>query len=53
VAGSEGDFVVVEVSSDLKSWTYLAHGLIVGGQLQFVDPNATGDLGRFYRSRRP
>jgi hypothetical protein len=53
VGGNNGDLVVVEVSSDLSNWTYLTHGFIVDGGFEIVDPNATGDRGRFYRSVRP
>jgi hypothetical protein len=53
VSGDNAALVVVEASSDFTHWTYLTHGWVANGQLEYLDPNSTADHGRFYRAVLP
>jgi hypothetical protein len=49
VAGVDGEMEVIEVSSNLADWEFLAYGFVSSGRLQIADPDAEGTPARFYR----
>ena len=50
VAGPDGAWFHVEYSSDLQNWTPICTNQVVNGTVDFVDPEATANPGRFYRT---
>jgi subtilisin family serine protease len=51
VTGSPGVRVTIQVSSDLVTWADLETVTLVGGRLEFVDPQRPNRSQRFYRVR--
>ncbi len=51
-AAEAGTEWVIEVSTDLKSWSELARRVATGDELRFADENSAGQTQRFYRLRR-
>jgi hypothetical protein len=49
VTGPAGSNVVVQASTDLKTWIPLQTNLLGGGPLYFSDPQSTTNIQRFYR----
>jgi DNA-binding beta-propeller fold protein YncE len=53
VSGPAGAGVVIQVSTDLKTWIPLQTNLLGSSPLYFSDPQSTTNLVRFYRVRSP
>jgi hypothetical protein len=47
--GPEGSWFSVEYSTDLINWTQLCTNQVVNGVVDFVDPDAASQPGRFYQ----
>jgi hypothetical protein len=48
--GPDGAWFHVECSTDLIGWTSLCTNQVLNGAIDFVDPDATADQYRFYRT---
>ena len=48
--GPDGAWFHIECSPDAIHWTPLCTNQVVGGSIDFVDPDAPGDNARFYRA---
>jgi hypothetical protein len=51
VAGPSGASVVIQASTDLKTWTPLQTNLLGSSLLYFSDPQSTTNVQRFYRAQ--
>jgi hypothetical protein len=49
-AGPNGAWFYVEYSTNLVDWLPVCTNQVVGGAIDFVDPDAVGDQQRFYRA---
>ncbi len=49
--GDNGISYLLECSTNLKDWTQLADGVVVDGQIRFLDTPAVDVPQRFYRAR--
>jgi hypothetical protein len=48
--GPDGAWFHVEYSTDMLNWTAICTNQVVGGGIDFVDPQAQADQARFYRA---
>jgi hypothetical protein len=48
--GPEGAWFDIQYSSDLSNWTSLCTNQIIGGSIDFLDPDAAANVTRFYRA---
>lgn len=48
--GPDGAWFHIEYSTNLVDWTRLCTNQVVNGSIDFVDPDAVSDQGRFYRT---
>ncbi len=48
--GPDGAWFHIESTTDLKSWTPLCTNQVIGGSIDFFDPDAGGTVTRFYRA---
>ncbi len=55
ITGSQYDPIVIEATTDLvnQQWIPLQTNTLTGDPLDFVDPDSTNHVGRFYRIRSP
>jgi len=51
VSGPSGASVVIQASTDLKTWIPLQTNLLGSGPLYFSDPQSTNNVQRFYRAQ--
>lgn len=51
LGGREGVSYAVEVSTDLREWREVDRNTVCDGEIDFIDPDATGHERRFYRLR--
>jgi hypothetical protein len=51
VSGPSGSNVVIQASTDLKTWIPLQTNLLGSGLLYFSDPQSTTNVRRFYRAK--
>ena len=51
VSGPSGASVVIQASTDLKTWIPLQTNLLGGGPFYFSDPQCTTNVQRFYRAQ--
>jgi hypothetical protein len=47
--GPDGAWFAIESSADLVNWTPICTNQVVNGSIDFVDPDAPGYSGRYYR----
>lgn len=47
--GPDGAWFCIESSSDLANWTAICTNQVVNGSVDFIDPDAPGYSGRYYR----
>ena len=48
--GPDGAWFHIECSSDLVNWTALCTNQVVGGSIDFLDPDASATMARYYRA---
>ena len=49
-AGPDGAWFHVEYTTDMRNWTVLCVNQVIHGSIDFVDPDASADVIRFYRA---
>jgi hypothetical protein len=49
-AGPDGAWFHIEYSTDMVNWTPICMNQVVGGAIDFVDPEAQTDAARYYRA---
>jgi hypothetical protein len=50
-SGPDGAWFRVETSTDLRNWTPICTNQVVQGNIDFIDPDASGETHRFYRAK--
>ncbi len=48
--GPDGAWFSVEYTTDLQNWTPLCTNQVVNGAIDFLDPDASNDSNRYYRT---
>ena len=49
-SGPDGAWFHVDYSADLLNWTSICTNQVVNGSIDFIDPDASADHSRFYRT---
>ena len=48
--GPDGAWFRIEYSTDLRTWTSICTNQVIQGAIDFVDPDAPSEPGRYYRA---